>query len=111
MGATNFRAGSQELGVYGVAQPTYSGLCSVLSLLRSAPTLTAAGEIQRGGRETVWFCTREEPVIYLGECPFVLRERGRELETYEVGLSGVKGGEGLEGVEMRCVGSLALWVW
>lgn len=101
MGATNFRAGSQELGVYGVAQPSLTGLQSVLSLLRSAPTLSPAGELQRGQRETVWFCTREEPVVYLGEQPFVLREKGRELETYEVGLGGRSGGEGLEGVEMR----------
>ena len=52
-GATNFRMA--ELGVFGVAQPTETGLRTILSVLKS-----------QKGRETVWFCTREEPVVYIG---------------------------------------------
>lgn len=52
-GATNFRMA--ELGVFGVAQPTEAGLRTILSVLKS-----------KQGRETVWFCTREEPLVYIG---------------------------------------------
>ncbi|ORY84702.1 inositol hexakisphosphate-domain-containing protein [Leucosporidium creatinivorum] len=93
-GATNFRAAS--LGVYGVAQPTFAGLQTVLTLLRSNSTTGSRGEVVEG-RETVWFCTREEPIVYLGGMPFVLREARDPLRTYAVS----DRAENLEGIEKR----------
>lgn len=93
-GATNFR--HSELDVYGVAQPTETGLRTVLSLLRSQDTIGPRGERIRG-RETVWFCTREEPVVYLGAQPFVLREAAHPTRTYSIS----DRAENLEGIEKR----------
>lgn len=93
-GAINFR--SAELGVYGVAQPTLSGLETVLTTLRSQSTTSLRGETLPG-RETVWFCTREEPIVYLGSQPFVLREARDPLRTYAVS----DRAENLEEIEKR----------
>lgn len=30
----------------------------------------------------VWFCTREEPIVYLGDMPFVLRDAAREFSVF-----------------------------
>lgn len=58
-GATNFRMA--DFGVYGVAQPTETGLRTILSVLKCQDGVGSLGErIQ--GRPVVWFCTREEPV-------------------------------------------------
>lgn len=93
-GATNFR--QAELDVYGVAQPTETGLRTVLSMLRSQESPGPRGE-RRKGRETVWFCTREEPVVYLGSQPFVLREAAHPTRTYSIS----DRAENLEGIEKR----------
>lgn len=68
-GAANFRAAS--LGVYGVAQPTETGLRTILNVLRSQPTVDGKGNRKRGSRETVWFSSREEACVYIGAQPFV----------------------------------------
>lgn len=60
-GATSFRyAGS--LGVYGCAQPTKTGLRTVLSVLKSKNTVDENG-LKKLGKETIWFSTREEPIV------------------------------------------------
>ena len=34
-----------------------------------------------GGRQCTWFCTREEPIIYINEKPYVLREEDSPLKN------------------------------
>lgn len=58
-GATNLREGGY--GVWGVAQPTATGVRSLLSLLRSRKNAKGVE-----GREVAWFVTREEPILYIG---------------------------------------------
>lgn len=70
-GAANFR--QAELGVFGLAQPTITGVRSVLALLRSQPVLGPGGTKGKG-RETVWFSTREEAGIFIGVSLFLPRE-------------------------------------
>ena len=64
-GAPNFRQvpGSQ---VYGVAQPTVSGLRSVLSQLGAGP--------QGSGPTVTWTSLREEPVVYIQGQSYTLRD-------------------------------------
>jgi hypothetical protein len=59
----------------------------------------ADGKGKELGRETVWFCTREEPVVYLGSQPFVLRDAKHPTRTYPVS----DRAENLEGIEKRSV--------
>lgn len=96
-GATNFRMA--ELGVFGVAQPTELGLRTVLSVLRSQPLVGPDGKGNAKGRECVWFCTREEPVVYIGSQPFVLRDAAHPTRTYSLS----DRAENLEEIETRCV--------
>ncbi|KAI8337728.1 inositol hexakisphosphate-domain-containing protein [Chlamydoabsidia padenii] len=71
-GGPNFRAA--ELDVYGVAQPTVIGLSTILSILnchpKSSPQVSCT-----------WFSTREEPLVYLNGCPYVLREYANPMEN------------------------------
>lgn len=62
-GASNLRDGG--LGVWGVAQPTRTGVRSLLSLLRCKQA-TAGGARNDNGKEVAWFVTREEPILYIG---------------------------------------------
>lgn len=75
-GASNLREGG--LGVWGVSQPTRTGVRSLLSLLQSR-----RGGATRGsqGKEVAWFVTREEPILYIGALPVFQRLHGgvREL--------------------------------
>ncbi|PWN50330.1 hypothetical protein IE53DRAFT_369000 [Violaceomyces palustris] len=135
-GAPNFRKADCSLEVYGVAQPTITGLKTILSVLRAQPVKesgfphpephqsdslpggvvsppmgTAVGDKpfpsfkdpsrpsrpESRHRRCVWVCTREEPVVYVGGRPFVLREGDRPLETFN--LSGRA--DNLEGIELR----------
>lgn len=64
-GAPNFR--SSDMNVYGVSQPTLTGLCTVLAYLQCHPQ-------SRSSVKTLWFSTREEPIIYIHGTPFVLRD-------------------------------------
>ena len=61
MGAPNFRR--VDMDIYGVAQPTITGLSTILKLLAS-----------NGHEKSVWISTREEPLIYINGIPFVLRD-------------------------------------
>lgn len=83
-----FREAHYNLGVYGVAQPSILGLKTVLTLLDCAP-----GDSNR----CVWVCTREEPVVYVGDRPFVLREAHLPTQTFALSDRAA----GLEAVEKR----------
>ena len=87
-GAPYFRGALCGLGVYGVAQPTVLGLKTVLTLLDCAP---------KGSRRCVWVCTREEPVVYVGGRPFVVRDMQAPTHTFALSDRAA----GLEEVEKR----------
>jgi hypothetical protein len=61
-GAPNFRMA--DLNIFGVAQPTHSGILTILNLMHST----------MDQQRVYWFCTREEPLIYINRKPFVLRD-------------------------------------
>ncbi|KAI9099760.1 inositol hexakisphosphate-domain-containing protein [Phlyctochytrium arcticum] len=69
-GAPNFRC--VELNIFGVAQPTISGIRTVATLLGCAPTSAST-------KEVLWFSSREEPIIYLNRKPFVIRDSEHPL--------------------------------
>lgn len=62
-GASNLRDGG--LGVWGLAQPTRTGVRSLLSLLRAKQATTGSTRRERA-KEVAWFVTREEPILYIG---------------------------------------------
>ncbi|EST07320.1 hypothetical protein PSEUBRA_003137 [Kalmanozyma brasiliensis GHG001] len=143
-GAPNFRKADCSLEVYGVAQPTITGLKTILSVLNARPvkenngsqsfelrlpsrSATASSSsppfaspdisspaAQTSGasagannrkpsarlekpRRCVWVCTREEPVIYVGGRPFVLREAERPVSTFSLSMRA----DNLEAIESR----------
>ncbi|CAH9140358.1 unnamed protein product [Cuscuta epithymum] len=69
-GAPNFRE-IPGFPVYGVANPTVSGILSVIQRIGSC----------KGGRPVFWHNMREEPVIYINGKPFVLREAERPYKN------------------------------
>ncbi|XP_057966265.1 uncharacterized protein LOC131156522 isoform X4 [Malania oleifera] len=69
-GAPNFRE-VPGFPVYGVANPTFSGIQSVILRIGSS----------RGDRPVFWHNMREEPVIYINGKPFVLREVERPYKN------------------------------
>ncbi|EPQ26302.1 uncharacterized protein PFL1_06237 [Pseudozyma flocculosa PF-1] len=138
-GAPNFRKADCSLEVYGVAQPTITGLKTILSVLKARPSRdtppsttttttttnsssgatgsfpgwsptaspnarptqpaaeTPMSRPSRPSRRCVWVCTREEPVIYVGGRPFVLREAERPLSTFGLSMRA----DNLEAIELR----------
>lgn len=118
-GAPNWRAPKEEsLNVFGVAQPTLPGLRGILSVLGCRPRperkiSQATGPGQNGqvdheaGDKTsednerpgrcVWFCTREEPVVYISGRPFVLRDASAPKRTMALS----DRAENLEQIERR----------
>ena len=85
-GVPNFRQGGE--GIYGAAQPSITGLRTALSLLGCQPG---------GTGRVAWICTREEPVVYIGGSPFVLRD----VEEPTKGFALSERPEALEGIERR----------
>jgi protein-tyrosine phosphatase len=141
-GAPNFRqADVTGLQVYGVAQPTVTGLKTILSVLQCAPLPVEEGRGRdlalplRGSsssseralssspsrgikgrraqrdrtarrssntadtarKRCVWACTRDEPVVYVGGRPFVLREAERPWESFQLS----ERADNLEAIEER----------
>lgn len=90
-GAPNFR--STLLNVYGCAQPTIIGLRTILALLNCRPLPLGNEPLGRAG----WICTREEPLIYIGGRPFVLRDASHPISTYALS----DRAENLEEIENR----------
>jgi len=76
-GASHVREGG--LGIWGVAQPTATGVRSLLALLGAKGTPGTKGKAQGKKRDVAWFVTREEPILYIGGQPYVLREAARAL--------------------------------
>ncbi|TBU33470.1 inositol hexakisphosphate-domain-containing protein [Dichomitus squalens] len=90
-GAPNFRAPRQgNLNVYGVAQPRTQGLRAILSVLRCRPNISNPTHV-------VWFCTREEPIVYISGRPFVLRDASEPRRTLKLS----DRAENLEAIELR----------
>ncbi|RKP01076.1 hypothetical protein CXG81DRAFT_12437 [Caulochytrium protostelioides] len=85
-GAGNFRI--MDHNVIGVAQPTVTGIKTILTLLSA-----------HQGRIVYWLSGREEPVIYINQKPFVLRDAERPLARLTT-FSGINA-ERLEGLERR----------
>ncbi|KAI8829287.1 inositol hexakisphosphate-domain-containing protein [Chytriomyces cf. hyalinus JEL632] len=89
-GAPNFRM--TDLNICGTAQPTVSGIASILTLLKSHPQ-------SLGTNKCVFISAREEPVIYINWRPFVLRENEhpfQNIKTFQ-GINGTR----LEQMEAR----------
>ncbi|KAI8816483.1 inositol hexakisphosphate-domain-containing protein, partial [Fimicolochytrium jonesii] len=66
-GAPNFRRADPQ--ILGAAQPTITGIRTILMLLQIRGQNTT--------RKALWFSAREEPIVYLDGKPFVLRENER----------------------------------
>lgn len=90
MGAPNFRPASTHLKVYATAQPKLNGLRTTLSILSCFPHADAP-------QKAVWVSTREEPQLYIGGRPFVLRDAEKPYDG--ISLSGR--GSQLEAIEDR----------
>ena len=71
-GAPNFR--SVDSTIYGVAQPTTSGLSSILTMLKCHSSHSPP-------RCCVWFSAREEPMLYINNRPFVLRDDDKPFQN------------------------------
>ncbi|KAI0072968.1 hypothetical protein K474DRAFT_1723915 [Panus rudis PR-1116 ss-1] len=90
-GAPNFRSPRKaNLNVFGVAQPRTQGLRGILSVLRCRPNVPNPARV-------VWFCTREEPIVYISGRPFVLRDASEPKRTLKLS----DRAENLEAIELR----------
>lgn len=109
-GAPNFRSPrGVSFNVFGVAQPRIAGIKAILSLLDCRPSAQGAKVVDKEekafGREyranhprkCLWFNTREEPVVYIGTRPFVLRDATDPRQNLQVADSA----DILEAVEQR----------
>ncbi|KAI9351265.1 inositol hexakisphosphate-domain-containing protein [Obelidium mucronatum] len=95
-GAPNFRM--TDHNICGVAQPTASGISTILTLLNCHP-YDSENTILPPTNKTLFICAREEPVIYINWKPFVLRENEnpfQNIKTFQ-GISGAR----LEQLEAR----------
>jgi hypothetical protein len=100
LGAPNFR--QTDLNIYGVAQPSTTGLSTVLSLLDCAPIIPDDQPHvtpSNSAKTCVWFSTREEPLVYVNEKPFVLREEESPFKNINM-FTGISS-ERLEHLEVR----------
>ena len=73
-GAPNYRA--VDLNIHGCSQPTLSGLATLLTFLGGHPE--AAPD---RAADCTWFSTREEPLCYINDKPFVLRHEDKPKEN------------------------------
>ncbi|KAJ3357018.1 hypothetical protein HDU83_009188 [Entophlyctis luteolus] len=89
-GAPNFRI--VDYNICGVAQPTASGISTILTLLKCNPN-------SRSTHKTIFICAREEPVIYINWRPFVLREADNPFQNIKT-FQGISGSR-LEQLEAR----------
>lgn len=103
-GAPNFR--STNLNIFGAAQPSSAGLATILRVLGCAPCDHSPSDHSQSfstpsvsRKRTIWFSTREEPIVYVNDTPFVLRDRSSpfvNIKSYS-GISATR----LEAVENR----------
>ncbi len=95
LGAPNFR--STNLNIYGAAQPSFSGLTTILRVLGCGPD--DSPESKALGKRALWFSTREEPIVYINDIPFVVRDSSNPFVNIK-SYSGISGSR-LESVEKR----------
>lgn len=95
LGAPNFR--STNLNIYGAAQPSLSGLTTILRVLGCGPDSSSQTNAEM--KRAVWFSTREEPIIYINDTPFVVRDSSNPFVNIK-SYSGISGNR-LESVEKR----------
>lgn len=93
-GAPNFRR--TPWNICGVAQPSITGFASIHKLFSHIPNK---------GQGPVWFCIRDEPVVYLDGMPFVLRESQQPLQNMRA-FSGISSSR-VENLESRLVQDIA----
>lgn len=106
-GAPNFR--STNLNIFGAAQPSSPGLATIIRVLGCAPcdhlpnnedTLSIVSHDSVPQRKrTIWFSTREEPIVYVNDTPFVLRDLSNPFVNIK-SYSGITASR-LESVEKR----------
>jgi hypothetical protein len=103
-GAPNFRrVEGIDVNVYGVAQCTIEGVVNLLDHLRTQPqrpsSLAAATPSDPSRPPTVvWTNLREEPIIYVNNRPFVVRQQDMPFNNLEI--TGIEPGE-VEAMEQR----------
>lgn len=72
-GAPNFRMA--DMNIFGVAQPTLTGIKTILSLLK------CQNNPLQQRIPAIWVSAREEPLIYLNRVPFVIRDSKNPLQN------------------------------
>ena len=112
-GAPNFRQ-IRPLTICGVGQPSLYGIRTILNLMKmrelktissdpmevSESDVTAASFVSNlAHRQAVWINLREEPVVYLNNRPFVLRELDHPFKNMH-DFKGI-GGRGITLIEKR----------
>jgi hypothetical protein len=108
-GAPNFRgAAGGALPVFGGAIPTVDGVRRVLQQLGTGAAAAAADAAEGPARAAVWHVMREEPVLYIGGQPYVLREDSRPFKNL-MEYRGIDAGR-LDEMEQRLkVGGRVTW--
>lgn len=70
-GAANLRQAKGENPVWAVAQPRLSAIRSIISRVSESQKL----------KKIVWICVREEPLVYVHDEPYVLRDKFASLRN------------------------------
>ena len=76
--------------LFGVGQPTISGIRTLLNLVKAR---------HPHSRHVRWTCLREEPILYVNNRPFVLRDIDAPFHNLS-DLQGIEGGR-VDGIERR----------
>uniref|UniRef100_UPI00358E5E70 paladin n=1 Tax=Myxine glutinosa TaxID=7769 RepID=UPI00358E5E70 len=77
MGVANFRQARGELPIYGMGQPTLHGFQKILEMMH-----------QQGHQEILFFCLREEPVLFLRQGDDFIPYSPRDPENLHENLCG-----------------------
>ncbi|XP_014859021.1 PREDICTED: paladin isoform X2 [Poecilia mexicana] len=88
-GAPNFRQVKGAYPLYGMGQPTLNGFKQVLQRLQT-----------QGQQEIIFFCIREEPVVFLCKDDDFVPYTPRRKENLHENLQGLQGEETVESLEL-----------
>uniref|UniRef100_A0A3B3THS6 Paladin n=1 Tax=Poecilia latipinna TaxID=48699 RepID=A0A3B3THS6_9TELE len=88
-GAPNFRQVKGAYPLYGMGQPTLNGFKQVLQRLQT-----------QGQQEIIFFCIREEPVVFLHKDDDFVPYTPRRKENLHENLQGLQGEETVESLEL-----------
>ncbi|XP_027885482.1 paladin isoform X5 [Xiphophorus couchianus] len=88
-GAPNFRQVKGTYPLYGMGQPTLNGYKQVLQRLQA-----------QGQQEIIFFCIREEPVVFLHKDDDFVPYTPRRKENLHENLQGLQGEETVESLEL-----------